>query len=396
MYRLKLAFRYLLNRKICYLAVVAVALCVFIVIVVMTVHTGLVTEFKNKNHKFVSDCIVSTDSMVGFAYYEEFLNILQTEKTVEAASPVVKSIGTLTRSGYDENIGIEMMGIDIENHIKTTNFASTLYYNRQTPENAFVPAYAPASPGFVAGVSMMSERDPNGNYSHPGNLPRLEIKISCVPLTAKGAMQKADTDFVNTQKFFFADDSESKLAKVDGRMIYMPIENAQILCGMSGGDERVNAIFIKFAEGVSTDEGKRHVAKLWQDHTSANSGKPLAFLFDGVTVQDWKQYRRGTIAPMEKEQTMLTILFVMVGITTVFIVFVVFYMLIAHKARDIGIMRSIGVSRVSIIRLFLLFALFIGLAGTIIGTALGKLLLWKINDKNPSSLYTEEKSELYA
>jgi lipoprotein-releasing system permease protein len=68
MYKIILAIRYLLKRRITYFAVLAVALCVFIVVVVMTVMTGLVDDFKQKNHNFVGDCVVGTESRVCFSY----------------------------------------------------------------------------------------------------------------------------------------------------------------------------------------------------------------------------------------------------------------------------------------------------------------------------------------
>ena len=69
MYKLVLAFRYLTKRPVSYLAFLAVAICVFIVVVVMTVMTGLVSDFRQKNHSFVGDCVVGTESLVGFEYY---------------------------------------------------------------------------------------------------------------------------------------------------------------------------------------------------------------------------------------------------------------------------------------------------------------------------------------
>ena len=44
MYKVILSFRYLFKRRISYLAFLAVALCVFIVVVVMTVMTGLLNQ----------------------------------------------------------------------------------------------------------------------------------------------------------------------------------------------------------------------------------------------------------------------------------------------------------------------------------------------------------------
>ncbi|GAG18405.1 unnamed protein product, partial [marine sediment metagenome] len=84
MYKIILAIRYLIKRHITYFAVLAVALCVFMVVVVMTVMTGLVRDFKVKNHNWVGDCVLSSDSLVGFPYYEEFMKILEGEIIVEA------------------------------------------------------------------------------------------------------------------------------------------------------------------------------------------------------------------------------------------------------------------------------------------------------------------------
>jgi lipoprotein-releasing system permease protein len=65
--------------------------------------------------------------------------------------------------------------------------------------------------------------------------------------------------------------------------------------------------------------------------------------------------------------------------TTVFIILVVFYMIISHKSKDIGILRSVGASSVDIVELFSGFALLIALIGSGIGLCAGWLFLWKIN-----------------
>jgi len=98
-----------------------------------------------------------------------------------------------------------------------------------------------------------------------------------------------------------------------------------------------------------------------------------------VTVQDWKRYRRAFIAPMEREQVLLSLMFVLVGITTVFIVFVVFYMIISHKRKDIGILKSVGASNGSVMTLFSGFALTVGFLGSGVGVLGGCVFLAKIN-----------------
>ena len=71
---------------------------------------------------------------------------------------------------------------------------------------------------------------------------------------------------------------------------------------------------------------------------------------------------------MEKEEVVVMLMFGLVGLTTVFIVFVVFYMIVSHKTKDIGILKSVGVSSGDVVGLFLCFAFLVGILGSAIGT----------------------------
>ena len=379
MYKVILATRYLVKRQIAYFAVLAVALYVFTVVVVMTVLTGLVTDFKQKNHSFVGDCVVGTESLVGFAYYEDFMKILERSDFVEGISPVIKSYALVSPVETEQNLGVEIMGIDVVRHSRVTGFGQTLYYRKDDVSKAFKPVYAPNLAGCVIGIDLALQRDAKGRYPYGSGPTEMALAISCFPLTAKGALAKVGAGMVNTQTFYYSDNSESGLARVDSSMVYLPFEQAQLLCGMAGPVKRVNAIHIKFRPNVRLEAGCEEVDSLWQSFGREKAGEKQAYLLKNVTVQSWKEYRRGSIAAMEKEQTMMTVLFALVGITTVFIVFVVFYMIISHKSKDIGILKSIGVSNGNIIKLFSGFAFLVGISGSAVGLFSGWLFLLKIN-----------------
>jgi lipoprotein-releasing system permease protein len=379
MYKIVLAFRYLLKRRITYFAVAAVALCVFIVVVVMTVMTGLVADFKQKNHSFVGDCVIGTESLVGFPYYEDFVNVLKEADFIEAVSAVIKSYALLSPHGRDLNIGVEIMGIDPIRHSRVTGFEKTLYYRRNDASLAFVPNYDPNLLGCVLGIDLAMERDAKSGYPYEASPTEVAFSITCFPLTAKGALAKAGAGLINTQTFYYSDTSHSGLARVDGSMVYLPFEQAQLLCGMAGPIKRASAVYIKFKPNVKLQEGCEKVSSLWQKFRQKKTGREQADLLATVTVQSWKDYRRAFIAAMEKEQTMMIAMFGFVGITTVFIVFVVFYMIISHKSKDIGVLKSVGASNIDVTELFSGFAFLVGLLGACIGLSGGWLFLLKIN-----------------
>ena len=375
-----LPIRYLLRRRITLLAILSVALCVFIVVVVMTVMNGLVENFRHKNHRYAGDCVISTDSLVGFAHYENLLERLAVAPFVEAVSPVARGYGLLSRPRSEQNLGAEIIGIDPARHSRATGFGQTLHYHQKNPARAFTPSYAPDRPGCVVGIDKMWwQRERDGTYRHAAQPPQMELTVSTFPLTAKGALARADLDAVLTESFFYSDDSHSGLVKVDGNAVYVSLERAQQLFGMSGSAPRISAVHIRFKSDAGLVNGTRAVQGIWNAFVADHHDKPYANLFDNVRVEDWITHRRGTIAPMQKEQTMLILLFLMLGVITVFIIFVVFTMIVGHKSRDIGILKSVGVSSRAVATVFFVFAMLVGLAGAVFGAGAGCLFLTQIN-----------------
>jgi len=378
MYKIILATRYLLKRRITYFAVLAVALCVFIVIVVMTVMAGLVNEFKEKNHRFAGDCVVGTESLVGFAYYEDFVKLAEQQDFVEAVSPAIKSFALKRRKGSELDEVVEIMGIDPVKHSQATGFGDTLYYHRDDVSKTFEIANDANLAGCVLGDFLLPQDTNSLNLSEI-SLLRIAYSISCFPLTARGALAQAGTDMVNTKTFYFSDQSNTGLPRIDGSIVYLPFEQAQLLCGMAGSNKRASRLHIRFKPDVKIQAGCEKIQALWQKFRQDKAAEIQAYSLDTVTVQGWKQYRRSSIAPLENEQTEMSVMFGFVGITTVFIVLVVFYMIISHKSKDIGILKSIGVSNIDIIELFSEYAFLIGILGSGFGLLAGWIFLLKIN-----------------
>lgn len=382
MYKIILAIRYLVKRRISYFSVAATALCVFVVFVVITVLSGLTAEFKRNMHRAVGDCVVSSKSMVGFGYYEQFVKILEAEDFVEDISSVIKSYAIIDYQ-YGErqqsDRGVEIMAVEPTSHSRVTGFSEWLEYDKGNVGNVFTPRYDPNLVGCVPGIGLLFDRDSEGSYKIAEDLPRVKFEVSSFPLTARGALAKAGAGEVNTKTFYCSDVAHSGLARADGNRIYLPFDDAQMLCGMGTGRKRVNGIHIKLKPGVRLDTGRDRIAGLWQEFVASKAGAPSANLLENVRVQTWKTYSRVFVAAVETEQTMMIVIFGMIGIITVFVVFVVFYMIVSHKSKDIGILKSVGVSRGGVLTLFLGFAFLVGVVGSAIGAVGGWQFLVHIN-----------------
>jgi len=355
----------------------------------MTVMDGLVGDFKRKNHSYTGDCVVGTESLVGFTYYEDFIKDLESSDFVEAASPVIKSYALIGTESSGRNVGAELLGVDAVSFSRVTGFGRTLHYHKGDLSKVFEVTGDSNAAGFVIGIDMWSARDAKGEYYYSPVPSATPLSVTCFPLTAKGALVRAGTDMANTKTFYFSDCSQSGLARIDGSIIYLPFHEAQALCGMTEPVKRASWIHIKFKGGTNIEEGCRKVRAMWvkfRDEVRKNESagkmpatRENADLLSQVIVQDWKEYRRESIAGMEKEQVMLTVMFGLVGLTTVFIVYVVFFMIISHKTKDIGILKSIGASCGDVVLLFLGFAAGIGIIGSAVGIAGGMLFLRNIN-----------------
>jgi len=383
LYKFTLSIRYLIRRPISYFAVAAMALCVFVVFVVITVLTGLSRDFKQKVYLSVGDCVVYTKSLVGFGYYDEFMDILRREPYIEAATPVIKNYGLASVSetggldAYGQSVR-EIAGIEPVSLSRVTGFCQWIEYHKNDVADVFRPAYDVNLPGCVPGIDIIFQKDTQGDYHTTDRPVRAAFEISCVPLTAKGALARAGAGELNSKTFYYSDHFEAGYS-LDRRLIFLPINDVQLLCGMATGHKRITHIHIRFKSSVPLSRGTEQVKKLWQDFVATKAGAPYENLLGEVQVQSWKDFSKVIVALVETQQTMMIVCFALIGMITVFIVLVVFYMIVSHKSKDIGILKSVGASGFNILSVFLNFAFLIGLAGSVIGALAGWPFLVYIN-----------------
>ncbi|MCP4712630.1 MAG: hypothetical protein GY869_28730, partial [Planctomycetes bacterium] len=99
MYKFLMIWRYFLKKRIALIAVAAVSLVVMLVLVVLSIMSGLVDDIKPRNHNWVGDIVVGSNSLVGFPYYQEFLTELENHDKVTAATALIKTFGLLGQDG---------------------------------------------------------------------------------------------------------------------------------------------------------------------------------------------------------------------------------------------------------------------------------------------------------
>jgi lipoprotein-releasing system permease protein len=145
------------------------------------------------------------------------------------------------------------------------------------------------------------------------------------------------------------------MSQFDESFVYMALPQAQLFFGR---DTSIDYVEIKVADPDKAKDIKPVIEQ---------ASGPGAF------VQDWMDKNSSYFNALQVERkVMRLILFFIVAIATLNIISAL-VMLVKNKGRDIAILRTMGASQASILRIFVMAGASIGLSGTLAGLLLGVL-----------------------
>jgi lipoprotein-releasing system permease protein len=103
---------------------------------------------------------------------------------------------------------------------------------------------------------------------------------------------------------------------------------------------------------------------------------PLASRFAGqAVVTDWRQMNASLFEALQVDRAVSFVILSLIILVAVFNILSSLIMLVRAKARDIAILRTMGATRSSLLRIFVTVGLSIGTLGTLAGVAIGFVLL---------------------
>ena len=97
-----------------------------------------------------------------------------------------------------------------------------------------------------------------------------------------------------------------------------------------------------------------------------------------IRQNTWKDRNQSTASALRVEQVAMRLIFMIVVIIAAFPVLASMIMLVKNKSRDIAILRTIGMTRGGILRIFLMSGATVGVLGTLVGLVLGILFCLNI------------------
>jgi len=330
-----MAFRYLrAKRREGFISVIAgfsfmgIMLGVATLIVVMAVMNGFRVEITKK--------ILGLSGHISVSGYErqlenygEVIKKLEGTKDVVSASAVID--GQAMAISGETTTGVVVKGISlndiqkrpliaqhiVDGDIKQFHGKDTIMIGKQLASNLGV--------GIGDEVTLIS---PQGRATAIGTMPRMK-------------------------RYIVAAIFEAGMYDYDSAGVFMPLEGAQVFFQFPGSASGIE-VMIK-------DPDKSQIM-------AQDLFKQLGEIY---AVRDWQMINASLFGALKVERTVMFLILTLIVFIAAFNIISSLIMLVNDKGRDIAILRTMGASRFSIMKIFFLCGSAIGITGTLTGFGLG-------------------------
>ena len=182
-----------------------------------------------------------------------------------------------------------------------------------------------------------------------------------IALMSTGTIDTLFGSLPSQQNFKISSIYTSGLAEFDQNIIFMRVEDAIPLFGLSENDLYLE-IFLKDPTNIEIAKDKI------QNH------------FSEYYVYSWADLNKSFFGALKVERNVMFIILTLIIIVAAFNIISGLTILVKNKTKEIAILRSLGISKTSIIKIFFMTGFTIGFLATIAGVLIGVLF----------SIYIEE------
>ncbi len=343
-YEFWISFRYLVSRRkekfisiISLISIMGVAVGVMALIVVLAVMSGFDNDLREK--------IVGTNSHIviekkgGIKDYNLLLDKINKMPHVVASSPFVNGQALIREK--DEVIGVIFRGIDPEKEVHVTNIGKYLQEGSLSlgRKDVLIGKELSFRLGLKLGdrVTLISAASPNPE----------EFNV-------KGIFNSGMFDY-------------------DMNLVFTNLEGAQDFYKV---DDFAGGIGIKVDDVYKADRIKNEIQS------------SIGFNY---WARSWSDLNKSLFSALKLEKITMFIILALIVLVACFNIVSTLIMMVTEKTKDIGILKSIGATNLSIRRIFILNGFFIGFLGTALGAALGFILCYLLKTykfiKLPRDIY---------
>ena len=315
-----IAFRYLKSRKktgfvsvIAGFSFLGIMLGVATLIIVMSVMNGFREELMNRILGINGHLVVMPAWGPVFDYSEPMMEKIEKKYGVQSVMPLLQ--GQVMVSSPEHAQGAMLRGVRLAD-FKKKELLMSGYTGKPIEEfdgACIILGYRLASQMGVRVGDKLNLVSPNGHVTAFGTMPRMK---------AYKVLGTVDTG----------------MYEYDSHFVFMPY---------------------KEAEKYLINEGQ--VSHIRDE------------LPNSVTLSDWKRSNQAFFNAIEVERNVMFLILTLIIVVATFNIISGLIMLVKDKGKDIAILRTMGASRGSIMTIFLIDGLFVGVVGSLLGLAIGLL-----------------------
>lgn len=324
---------------ITFISTAGVTLGVMALIVVLAVMTGFEADLKEK--------ILGTNAHIvlikSSAPMNDYHQVMEKLKGVEGIVATTPFIYNQVMLSTGKNVsGVVLRGVDVQSDRLVTRLSKSLVEGSMDKLDPRLGDGSNALPGLIIGKELAKHLNiflgdrinvisPIGNITPLGMIPKMK------PFRVTGIF--------NTGMFEY-----------DSTLAYVSLGQAQRFFEL---DDTVTGIQIKVADVYHTSELSKTINRI---------------MGSGYYARDWMQMNRNILFALKTEKVVMFVILTLIVLVAAFGIASTLFMVVMEKTRDIAILKSMGATGASIMKIFVLEGLIIGFTGTILGVASGLLI----------------------
>jgi len=316
------------------ISVAGVALGVMALIIVLAVMTGFEEDLKDKILGTNAHIVVLSGGGP-MENYQGIIKRLQGMDGVVAATPFIYNQVMLS-SGRNVS-GVVLRGIEVATDVKVTNLKKSMVQGSLTDLDV-----KGDKPGLVIGKELAKNLgviagdtldviSPMGNITPLGMMPKL-------------------------RRFRVVGVFNTGMFEYDSTLAYVNLSEAQQFLDLG---DAVTGIQLKVRDVYKTGELARKI-----DQT----------LGVRYHARDWMQMNKNILFALKTEKSVMFIILTLIVLVAAFGIASTLFMVVMEKTRDIAILKSMGATSRSIMKIFVFEGVIIGVFGTVIGVLSGLLI----------------------
>ncbi len=330
-----------------WISIGGVALGVMALIVVIAVMSGFGKDLRDKILGTNSHIVVTNITRSGMDDYESVLKKVMQAEGVKAAAPFILNQVMLTFGGNSS--GVVVRGIDPAREAMVSDLEKNLIQGDlgmlKRSENA---SKGPRRDNIILGKELAQKLG-----------VQMDDAVSMVSpasrLTPMGLVPKIKLFIV--VGFF-----ESGMFEYDSSLAFISVESAQKFFSMK---ETVSGVEIRVDDIDHADK----IAESLQES--------LGFPY---YARDWMRMNKNLFSALRLEKIVMFIILILIILVAAFNIVSTLFMVVMEKTKEIAILKSMGASRASIMKIFSLQGLIIGVTGTFIGCVGGFTIVPNLNE----------------